>query len=212
MKVIKLYEEFTNKTLTINRDEYDLYFNGYKDSDDKSKMLMWMAEGSQEQNFEIVSRYIKSNNSLLDYGCGTGDFITYLNSRDIIVSDYFGVDINKNFIDTAIKTHDGYKYEMISDIDDVYGNWDIVASIGVFTWYIERDEFIRTIRRLYDLAIKEVLITCNRGYFEDNDEYWGKEYRFYNEDTFIKLFPGLDISFDYIKTPGNELMLVRIKK
>ena len=64
----------------------------------------------------------------------------------------------------------------------------------------------------HDLANKEVLITCNRGYFEDNDEYWGKEYRFYNEDTFIKLFPGLDISFDYIKTPGNELMLVRIKK
>ena len=198
MKVIKLYEEFTNKTLTINRDEYDLYFNGYKDSDDKSKMLMWMAEGSQEQNFEIVSRYIKSNDSLLDYGCGTGDFITYLNSRDIIVSDYFGVDINKNFIDTAIKTHVGYKYEMISDIDDVYGNWDIVASIGVFTWYIERDEFIRTIRRLYDLANKEVLITCNRGYFEDNNG--------------IELQKDRDISFDYIKTPGNELMLVRIKK
>lgn len=212
MKVIKLYEEFTNKTLTINRDEYDLYFNGYKDSDDKSKMLMWMAEGSQEQNFEIVSRYIKSNDSLLDYGCGTGDFITYLNSRDIILSDYLGVDINENFINTAINTHNNYKFKLISDVDDVDGNWDIVASIGVFTWYIERNEFIRTINRLYDLANKEVLITCNWGYFEDNDEYWDKEYRFYNEDIFIKLFPGLDISFDYTKTPGNELMLVRIKK
>lgn len=212
MKIIKLYEEFKNKTLELNRGEYDLYFNGYKDDEDKSKMMMWMVEGSQEENFEITSKYIKSGDSLLDYGCGIGDFITYLNSNDIIVSDYLGVDINENFINTAINTHNKYKFELISDVDDVDGKWDVVAAIGVFTWYIEKDEFIRTIYKLYEIANKEVLITCNKEQYVDVERMWDKEYRFYNEKIFIELFPDLNIQFDSINTIDNQLMLVRIKK
>lgn len=212
MKVIKLYEEFTNKTLNINNSEYGLYFDGYKDDEDESKVVMWMTEGSQEANFSMVSKYIKSGNSVLDYGCGVGGFVKHLESKGIIVSDYLGVDINEKFIDTATEKHKEYKFKHITDSDELSDKWDDVVVIGVFTWYIERDEFIRTINKLYDIANNQLLITCNLGNFEDNKYFWKKEYRFYNEKIFLKLFPDYNITFDYDKNNNNTTLLVKIIK
>lgn len=215
MKNIKLYEEFTDKTLDTNNKEYSLYYNGYKDDKNRSKTMMWMTEGSQEDNFKMISKYIKTDDSVLDYGCGLGDLITYLNGNDIIVSDYLGVDINENYITDSIENHAGYNFKHITDVDDIEGNWDVVCASGVFTWYIERDEFIKTINKLYEICNNTLLITCNRGDFEDTDKYWKKEYRFYNEDIFLNLFPDFDISFEYTRYSNlkdNILMLVKINK
>jgi len=215
---IKLFKEFKDTTLDKNNSEYDLYYNEYIDDDDPSKAAMWMAEGSQERNFKIVSKNIKNNESVLDYGCGTGDFISYLNSNDIIVSEYLGVDINENFINNAIENHSEYDYMKIEDVNEISGHYDNVVSIGVFSLYIERDEFIRAINNLCEIANKQVLITCNYGKFNDTDYYWKKEYRFYNEKIFNKLFPDLNIEYVYDKEYDEEydeydiLMLVRIKK
>lgn len=216
MKKIKLFKEFKDTTLNINRKEYDLYYQGYKDDKDTSKMMMWMTEGSQEDNFEIVSKYIDNNDSILDFGCGIGDFPIYLKDNSIKISDYLGVDINQHFIDTALESHDKYDFKYINNIYDITSDdkkWDKVVAIGVFTIYIEKEDFIETINKLYELCNKEVLITCNKGKFEDTKEYWKKEYRQYNEDIFLKLFPYLNIEFDYSTYEDDDsIMLVRIIK
>lgn len=213
MKIIKLYEEFTQKTLDINNDEYNLYFNHYKDEEDgETKVVMWMNEGSQERNFNLVSKYLKSGESLLDYGCGIGGFTKYLENNNISISDYLGVDINNNFIEFAKEKHSEYKFQHITDPNQINGKWDNVVSIGVFSWYIERNEFITTINKLYNSANNQVLITCNYGNFEDTDNYWNLEYRFYNENIFKELFPNYNISFDFETENGYTTMLVIIKK
>lgn len=216
MKKIKLFKEFKETTLNINNKEYDLYYQGYKDDKNTSKMMMWMTEGSQEDNFEIVSKYIDNNDSILDFGCGIGDFPIYLKDNAIKISDYLGVDINRHFIDTALESHDKYDFKYINNIYDITSDdekWDKVVAIGVFTIYIEKEDFIETINKLYELCNKEVLITCNKGEFEDTKEYWKKEYRQYNEDIFLKLFPYLNIEFDYSEYEDDDsILLVRIIK
>lgn len=215
MKFIYLYEEFTDQTLKSNINIYNQYYNDYKD-DDRSKMVAWGVSGSQERNFKMVSSNIKNGYSVLDYGCGIGDFIKYLNDNKINISNYLGVDINNNFIELAKKTYPNHNFIVINDIDDITGKWDIVCAIGVFTWFITKQEFIDIIYKLYNTCNKQLLLTFLNGetpydfeYDEDDeDQYWNNEYKYYSPKLFKTLFNDLNISYQINKST----LLIKIDK
>lgn len=210
MNKIFLYEEFIEKTLTNNINKY----NTYLDTDDRSAMVAWEANDSQIKNFSLVASHIKNGDTILDYGCGVGDFIKYLEVKDIKINDYLGVDINDNYIEIAKKSYVDHNFKLIKDVNQIPGKWDDVCVIGVFTWYITKNEFIETINRLHNLCNKQVLLTVLQGetpykrYIDEEEEYWDEEYRYYDEDLFITLFPDLNITFEYNK----NTMLVKIEK
>jgi ubiquinone/menaquinone biosynthesis C-methylase UbiE len=209
MKKLLLFEEFKENTLLKNISVYNDFLNKYKESD-RSSIVAWEATDSQLKNFKLVSKYINNGDSILDYGCGIGDFISHLNTENIQISNYLGVDINKKYISIAKKSYKDYKFKLINNINDVNGNFDIVCAIGVFTWYIDKDDFIETINKLYDICNKEVLITCihHNHYEYESEYYWESEYRKYNDQLFYDLFPNLNFKFDY----SDGTMLVRIIK
>ncbi len=41
-----------------------------------------------KQKFKLVKPYFSSSASLLDYGCGAGDFLAYCNSKNVLVKGY----------------------------------------------------------------------------------------------------------------------------
>jgi cyclopropane fatty-acyl-phospholipid synthase-like methyltransferase len=212
MKNIMLFEEFTTDTVQKNNNLYDEYFYFYKNKNkNRSEIVAWEVEGSQEKNFDLICKYINTGDTILDYGCGIGDFIKYLNKNDIEISNYMGVDINGNFIDVAKETYPLNNFQTITNINDITEKWDSVCASGVFTWYIEKNDFIKTIRKLYNLCNKQVLITCiyNKKHINvDSKKYWKTEFREYNEKLFTDLFPTLEFEFDFYK----NYMLVRIIK
>ena len=233
MYKIKLFEEFKSSTLNINNSEYDNYYNTHK-TKKRHDIVAWGVEGSQEKNFKLVSKYIKNNDSLLDYGCGIGDLISYLNTNNIEIKDYLGVDINNNFINMAKETYPDNNFKLINNVNQINGKWDIITAVGVFTWFIDRDDFIETINKLHDLSNKEVLITClygnefwdyddesdysfddngnyiyEEGELVENESYWEYQYRNYDENMFKYLFPNLKMEFDH---NSSDTMLVRIIK
>lgn len=208
--MIILYEEFENKTLSKNIDKYNTYLNNIN----RSNMVAWEAIDSQKINFKLVANYIKNGDSVLDYGCGIGDFIIYLEQNNINISNYLGVDINDNYIKIAKDTYKNYNFQVINNINQINEKWDNVCAIGVFTWYITEKEFKKTIEKLYDLCNKRVLLTFLYGitpYKKDwgsTKIYWNSEYRYYDEDLFDSLFPDLNISYEYY----DRTMLVKIEK
>lgn len=202
---IKLYEEFTHDTINKNNFEYDNYLKYNKN---RSGMVAWTAPRSQIKNFNLVGKHIEKG-SVLDFGCGIGDFSKYLKSKNKL-SKYLGVDINPNFIDIAKNSYN-LNFKSITDVSEITGNYDYVCAIGVFTWFITRDDFINTINRLYYLCNKSVLITCLEGtnvLCDDEEWYWKSTYRYYNEELFNKLFPNYNITYN---SSGNTL-LVKINK
>jgi len=212
---IMLFEEFTNRTLSSNITVYNDYLDDYKDSD-RSGIVGWEYPGSQAQNFKLVTEQIENGDSILDYGCGIGDFINYLQNK-IKIKAYLGVDINEKFIELAKETYKDYKFKQIDNINQINGKWDDVCAIGVFTWYISKEEFIETIYKLYDLCNKQVLLTLlygetpyKYGYSTESEknEYWNNEYRYYDTFLFNELFPDLNITYDYEGTT----MLIKIEK
>ena len=209
--MILLFEEFKKKTLDRNISTYNDYYDSYADMGDRAGIVAWEAEESQEKNFNLVSKYIKNGDSVLDFGCGIGDLLSHLKKNNIMITDYMGVDINEKFINLAKKSYPENNFQLIQKVKDIKGKWDDVCAIGVFTWYIKKKEFIKTINRLYELSNKQVLLTCLYGdnYYQDGD-YWENNYRYYNEDMFEELFPNFKFEFEF--SPKGDTMLVRILK
>lgn len=205
MNYIKLFEEFTEETLSKNNYEYDNYFRNAKS---RSNKVAWSEPRSQIKNFRLVSKFINENDSVLDYGCGIGDFIRYLDKNKNI-SDYLGIDINSNFINMAKKDYPNNNFQLIKNVNEIKGKWDSVCAIGVFTWFITKDDFIKTINKLYEVCNKQVLITClYDDCVSDSPSYWTSNYKEYNEKLFEELFPEFNIEFIHHK----NTMLVKINK
>jgi cyclopropane fatty-acyl-phospholipid synthase-like methyltransferase len=203
----RFFEDFTEDTLSTNNNTYDLYL---KNNKKRSSKVAWIREGSQEDNFKLVSSHIENGDSLLDYGCGIGDLLSHLNKRRIQISDYLGVDINPNYIELANKKYEDREFKLISDIDQLSGNYDKVCAVGVFTWYIGKKDFIHAINKLYEMCNKEVLLTLLYGPWRF-DDYWTSKYRYYKEDLFLELFPKLEKNFEF-NVSDDRTLLVRIKK
>jgi cyclopropane fatty-acyl-phospholipid synthase-like methyltransferase len=203
---IKLFEDFTEYTLKMNNDTYNQYSKNRK----RSEKVAWMNPGSQAENFRLVSNHIKSGESVLDYGCGVGDFLSHLKRRKIQIGDYLGVDINPTFIELAKKKYVDNEFNLITKIDQITGTYDKVCAIGVFTWYIGKKDFIHAINKLYEMCNKEVLLTLLYGPWRF-DDYWTSKYRYYKEDLFLELFPKLEKNFEF-SVSDDRTLLVRIKK
>jgi cyclopropane fatty-acyl-phospholipid synthase-like methyltransferase len=192
LKYINLFEKFTEETLSKNNYEYNTFFKNAKSRSDK---VAWSEPRSQIKNFNLVSKFINDGDSVLDYGCGIGDFVRYLD-RNKNISNYLGVDINSNFINMAKKDYPDNNFQLIKDVNEIRGKWDSVCAIGVFTWFITKDDFIKTINKLYDICNKQVLITCLHNYsVSDNESYWKSNYRRYSYELFKELFPKFNIDF-----------------
>ncbi len=72
---------------------------------DRPEALRWTPQGQLKRYHmlaDIAAPSELNNSTVLDYGCGTGDFYRFLKRRNISVR-YTGVDINENFISLAKK-------------------------------------------------------------------------------------------------------------
>lgn len=85
------------------------------------KRLTWMRD------------YLKNNTSVLDYGCGSGDFVKYLRSKSI---DAYGYEPNYNFCDHDFLTNqEGWKnnkYEVIvlwHVLEHIHNPFDLIQSL-----------------------------------------------------------------------------------
>lgn len=73
---------------------------------------------------DITNNKNKDKISILDFGCGSGHFLEFINDNNII---YYGLDINKNYID-----HCKNKFSKLKDnfiLGDIHENINIVPNV-----------------------------------------------------------------------------------
>jgi 2-polyprenyl-3-methyl-5-hydroxy-6-metoxy-1,4-benzoquinol methylase len=82
----------------------------YKNAIDKygytPKGVHWNSKKTQYIRFKAIRRMLPddiSNSSLIDAGCGFGDFYTWLQQQNIKFSSYIGIDILDEMVDIAKK-------------------------------------------------------------------------------------------------------------
>lgn len=141
----------------------------------------WNGEASQNLRFRQLSKIIMPDVeetdskaiSLLDFGCGYGALLTYLNQKELKL-DYTGFDISKEMIQTATKLHSSTKSLWISTEHDLK-QYDYVIASGIFN-VMERisiaewEEYItNTLSRINRIATKGFSFNLLTKY-SDNDK------------------------------------------
>jgi SAM-dependent methyltransferase len=114
--------------------------------------------GQERQNkrFEALTGVgISSNHRVLDVGCGFGDYKKYCTENNIMI-DYFGIDINNDFIEVAKNKHSDSKFLVCDVFEMPDTKFDFVVSCGVFNFEVEHSEHTKhiedTVSKMFSMA------------------------------------------------------------
>ena len=146
------------------------YSELYKKFGESPKALGWI-KGNQDIRFNIVSQVGElKNSSILDVGCGFGDFYEYLKSKKIKF-EYHGVDINEKFLEIAKKRNPKGKFEL-RDIqkDKIEKKFDWVVATGITNYATNYQHLKKMLREMYKICKKGVVMDFISNYVDYEDE------------------------------------------
>lgn len=110
--------------------------------------LGWRDDAQQELRFKVLADGMTALNecaSVLDIGCGFGDFHTFLRARGHDVR-YVGCDLSPDVLAVARERHPGVTFEVRDVLQDPYPprSFDYVSLSGIFNHVIsDNDGFLQ---------------------------------------------------------------------
>lgn len=115
--------------------------------------LSWASTASQQKRFQVFAQQLKSQGSslsVLDLGCGFGDFYRYLIQAQYKI-DYTGVDIMKEFIQEAQKRYPQAQWKLKDALAylDSDKKYDYIFGSGLFA-FSNRKKFEKIILKAID--------------------------------------------------------------
>mgnify|MGYP003134910398 CR=1 FL=1 len=191
------------------------------------KTLGWGSKAQQYHRFENVlnSGLDLENKSILDIGCGFGDFFTFLKNKNINFSHYNGADINSDLINEAKNVHKHNKdchfsvYDIVNDSGIISNCVDIAYLIGVLNLNLKNevnnyDYSFKVIKNAFNLVNESLVVNL----LDDNltPGYPKEDFVFYHNDIKMVDFAmtiakRVDITYSQIPIPQKEFNLILYK-
>ncbi|MBS3912919.1 MAG: class I SAM-dependent methyltransferase [Bacteroidetes bacterium] len=113
----------------------------------------------RELRFSIIREIgIQPGDSVLDVGCGYGDFYDYLN-RQGIQTNYTGFDINPDFVSIAKERYPEASFELKDINNETYDKYDWIISSSCFNLALKSQDNYEFI----DEILKSAYSHCNKG-------------------------------------------------
>lgn len=162
MKITKNDKEIIRKTYNQKLENHPMT---------SAQAVFWKNECTQFARFKVLADIADLNNSsILDVGCGVGDFFFYLNQRFENVV-YEGFDIVPRMIESAKEKYSNGNFKL-ADIEDYENSsFDFVVASGVFTYRIENymEKYMHIIKKMFDISRKGVAFNMLRkgGHIDD---------------------------------------------
>ena len=152
---------------TIKR--YQRFYNHYGND---IKSLGWKDRDKMDKRFQVLQEIgIRYEDSVLDVGCGFGDFCEMLRPNVNYVSDYdyTGIDIVPEFIEIAKNTYhffEDFKFKQAT-IFDIHKKYDWIVESGIFNYKSCTMEYIRkTIDKAFKLCKKGIAFNFLTSYVD----------------------------------------------
>lgn len=163
-----------NETIKTKAIEiYDTTINKF--GANTSEAVHWNKQ-TQYYRFNLIKNHLPNDSdiSILDVGCGNGEFLNYLNFSGHR-GKYSGYDINKNFIDAAKKTYPQYtdSFHVVDILETpVKESFDYVILSGLFNSNYGQDEtWIKSmLTKMFQLSNKKVIFNAISTYTSYRDE------------------------------------------
>ncbi|MCS7214802.1 MAG: class I SAM-dependent methyltransferase [Thermodesulfovibrio sp.] len=129
---------------------------------DSPESVGWTPKG-QILRYEAVLKLINPDGkSLLDFGCGKGDFYGFLKQKGINCH-YLGVDINSSLIELARRKYAEALFHVKDiEIEALDRNFNYTVAIGVFNLAIKgiKEIMKRYLTILFEHTSEKLIFTC----------------------------------------------------
>jgi len=164
----------------------------------------WRSEEQQQLRFKVLLDNLAPNDmSVLDLGCGFGDFYSFLLSLGNAPSKYLGVDISSKMIDLASKSFehepkvqfmkcDFFKYD--------FAIFDLVVLSGAlnYTQEIDKYDYLEIFIQKFSRHVSKVL---SFNLLSDSVDYEQDHHQHFNIDKVVvvisKYFPKVRVIRNY---------------
>lgn len=140
---------------TADKNKIEQFYNAQLHAHGPNvKALNWNDVFTQYTRFKVLSEIGKiDGKSILDYGCGLGDFYKYLSMR-FKNFQYTGIDITEEFIKRASASHPDVEF-IQGDIGQIAErNFDYIFASGVFSYNVDdaKEKYFDLIQKLFAIA------------------------------------------------------------
>ena len=115
--------------------------------------------------YQLTNQWDLNNSSILDIGCGFGDFNKYLQANSILEYNYLGIDILEEFILEARSQHFQNNIEFIKGeflTTDINKKVDFSIASGTFNVKIEgvdcNDYIFANMKKMFEISNKAIAI------------------------------------------------------
>lgn len=120
----------------------------------------------QQEIYQVVSKYFQSEQSVLDFGCGRGDFKVFYDNQNNVTLDYLGVDFNTMLIETGQRVYNVNEYKIdllntdwFSLTDDIKKDWCLNINPGNLRYDSTQETDIKYLQN----TINKMMKHCNVG-------------------------------------------------
>lgn len=172
--LISVNEYYTNKIKTYGRSPAGVDWNGIESQEIRFEQLSKVFEKEESTNF-----------TLLDFGCGFGSYLSYLEKSNIQLK-YTGYDISDEMIKNA-KIHFPDKGNWIMEISENL-KFNYVIASGLFNVKLNQNNkawekyIINTLNKINSIAINGFSFNILTSY---SDEEYLKDYLYYASPEFF---------------------------
>lgn len=138
-------------------DKVEEYYSGkLEEFGTTSQGVDWNGEESQFLRFRQLAKLFKDKGpfGLLDYGCGFGSLVEFLDSESYSLSAYAGYDLSEKMLEAGRKKYADEKYSFTDDLSTI-SQTDYCVASGLFNVKLETTDSDWT------AYIQKTLVTMN---------------------------------------------------
>ncbi len=121
--------------------------------------------------FELLLKYIKKGDKVLDVGCGSGRFYQFLKKKQLIDSiDYLGIDNSQKLLKIAQKNNQAAKFQYLDmlNLDNLAGQFDKIFCLASFHHLLNTEKQLLFLNKAWSkLKPNGLLIMTNWNLYSD---------------------------------------------
>jgi SAM-dependent methyltransferase len=160
--------------------------------------VRWNSKQNQYKRFEVLTSFIPDiqDSSVVDAGCGFGEYYIYLQESNQLPRQYIGIDVEEQMIQSAMSRIDAPFY--VKDIiNQELPHSDYYVCSGAMN-IMTKDESLEFIYNIYKHSIKGVVFNLLQSSFVSNHDVYNS-FSIYEALTYCKTFSkNIEFKADYI--------------
>jgi cyclopropane fatty-acyl-phospholipid synthase-like methyltransferase len=149
-------EKSQNARADLWRDQSNRYYESLIERRGEGWQAFWGSPESQSVRFDVFLSHLSlGGSSLLDVGCGFGDFWAYAREKNVHFSRYLGIDFNDRVLEAARRRHQGAEFALMNILkEDPPFRPDYIVASGIMAVNLDRyhEYMLHIFKRFRDLC------------------------------------------------------------